>query len=131
MAFGRVLEGEGSDMETFTDRRDGWDWDGAQAMLAGALVRIAGPVLTQFHSDLYRDCQLVMGMSEKDHDLVYVVREWGTHLYLTTEGESLVATTEKMHGWHSTWHVGVRKEGRDTWLLTASQVRMNDVATVA
>lgn len=107
----------------FSDRRSGWEWDGAQAMLGGALARLSGPLLQEFHSDLYRDCQLVASMTERDYDVVYVVRKSGTHLYLTSEGQALVATTEKMCGWRETWHLRLRKEGRDDWVLTATLLR--------
>lgn len=111
-------------MEGFTEGTSGWEWDSVQAMVGGALVRIAGPVLEGFHSDVYRDFQGIAATPEGDMDLVYVVRESGTHLYLTSEGQALVATTEKMCGWHSTWDITLRNKGRGDWVLTATPLRV-------
>lgn len=109
----------------FTESVSGWGWDSVQAMLGGALVRIAGPVLQGFHSDLYRDFQAIAASPEGDMNLVYVVREAGTHLYDGDESQRAVELAEGMSGWHSTWHIVLRQnERRGDWVLEATPTRV-------
>jgi len=114
----------------FTESTSGWDWDGVQAMLAGSLVRIAGPVMKGFHSDVYRDFQIISDLPENtETSLVYVVRNAGTHLFFDADSAErdpdLIGMTEGMCGWHSTWRITLTNEGHGEWVLAAEPVRVN------
>lgn len=101
----------------------GWGWDGAQATLGGALVRVAGPVVHEFHSDLYRDMQVVAGLDEGEHVLTYVVRETGTHL-IVRDQPSLVAIAEQGWKWRATWRLTLRRDRTEgSWLVSARRLR--------
>lgn len=90
--------------------------------LFGHLVRLAAPVVTEYHSDLYRDAQWLPENVTGEVELDYVVRPSGTHLGVVGDDWNMARAYMDAP---SNWGVGDRfyrlnltTDDRQEWHLT-------------
>lgn len=102
------------------DDLDPSDWDRLRAVLFGELFLLAAPVVKRFTSDLYRDAQRLQEdgfLTGPGQELVYFVRESGTHLFKSDDVPERYPFDDDVRR----YRISIRPEGKFRAVITTTE----------